>query len=569
MSFNNDVEMGNADTDGSVSRGIVGAMDTFASNPKAYTMDALFPSNQPISIDEGDARKKERRVKQAMRRTEEKELKRNMAKTMERQTNVENKAAVETKTSSEPIVNYVRPNMIVPGIADLNSVKEYLQQAKDDVERFRAALEEHNRVRRDMRVGRVENGFQARPIVLGKQTKSAIGRTSKLQNPRPGKKAPRNERRARRALENAEDVAMTVNTHSIDGIEINTMSEAQDQDMSLTIFNAQVQNTMPLPPALKSQDQEMDFKITNAQDESSVLATRNPQDGNVALTVTQSQPPGSNSGQGKPGKAAFRTSLKHFKDDVFNEKTLSAVKDVGALENGNNNMQAIRVLRRNLDNILYTFGEQSDQYQNFKFMVEESIAELATKMGFSLEEMDAKDAAVNAKRAAGLAENQKKDIRRAAVSALAEARQHERAAIKTTLENGNEEQKALATARLAELKADSGEDEVRAERNRARRQRKKQRELEKTGQQDDGGVALPLATDKSGDNSTTMSGMQALGGYNDDSDSYDSNSSDVDINEDDEEDLQPGGVALMQDDMEKLNALRTLLGDMNIQTGRV
>lgn len=532
MSFNNDIEMGDADVDEPVSRGVMGAMDTF----KSYS------------------------VKQAMR-TQEEEFKRYMAKTMETQniTIVENKATVENVTSSEPIVGYIRLPMIVPGTADLNSVKEYLQQAKEDVERFRAALEEHNRVRRDMRVGRVEDSSQARPLVLGKQTRSAIGKTGKLKNPRPGKKARRN---ARRALENAADMAMTVNTHSNDGIEGDIMSEAQDQDMSLTIFGAQVQNTMPLPPALESQDQEMDFRITDAQDQSSVIATPNPQDGNVALTVTQFQLPGSTSRRGKPGKAAFRTLMKHTKDDVFNEKTLSAVKDVSALDNGNNNMQAIRVLRRNLDNILYTFGEQSDQYQNFKFMVEESIAELVTKMSFSLKVMDAKDAAVQAKRAAGLAKNQKKEIRRAAVSALAEARQHERAAIKTILESGNEEQKTLAAARLEEIKIEMGEDEAsKAESKRAKQQRKKEEELEKARLEGDGGVALPLSMDESVDNPSAMPELQALGNHDNDS-----NSSDDDTNEDDEEDLEPGGVALMQDDMEKLNALRMLLGDMNIQT---
>lgn len=76
-------------------------------------------------------------------------------------------------------------------------------------------------------------------------------------------------------------------------------------------------------------------------------------------------------------------------------------------------------------------------------------------MGFSLDGMKGRDAARRAERAAGLGKRQTKQILRAARRALWEG-----AVIKTILEFRNEEQKALAAARLEETQIDMGEDEA-------------------------------------------------------------------------------------------------------------
>lgn len=477
------------------------------------------------------------------------------------------KASHGSETFAGPVITYVRPAMIIPGSTDLDRLREYLQKAKNDVERLKVALTKQNELRIDRRTNSVEKNLLAKATVLAKQTKSAI---SKTQNPKKSRLGGRQQSKVRRAFkqEQAKNEIRLAQVESDNPNftqgEVAARSQSEDQGIGSSSIAEPHSSEM----VSEMQDQEMAVDIQD--DETTV--TSMPQGDNRDLEIAQSC--GHKQGRGKPGKAAFRTLNHHLQNNIFDAKTLDAVKDISALDNGNNNIQAIRVLRRNLDNILYTFGEQSDQYQNFKFMVEESIVELESKMSMSLQELDARDAAREAKRTAGLAKRERKEVLRATRKAFREAQDHELNAIKTFIQYGDAEQKALAEARFAEMRAESVQENPRyltrtvMRLNRVERVRKKRQERltklaeDAPGQQDDGGVALPLSMDEDADGAIPSFKME-IASNESHSDDSDDNSS-----EDDEEDHEIGGVALMQDDIEKLNALRALLGDMQINTGR-
>lgn len=551
MSLGADVEMDDGGFNEASSRGVVSMMSDFSSNPKHFTIDALFPPTQ--AVDTSPAAPSPDMT--FLRGVHPERAQKIMS------------GPPDPEHLKPEQIKYVRPTMITPEAEGLDSVRKYLAAAKHDVMRLKKAWVEHTKTKRDWTGSERElNSSNMKTGVLKKQTKPAIAKHKRERHSaNGGPDRGRHKQKLQHALdklEHLEKVENKVNSQKDDQEDTTAMLEDQAQDCNGQAlggngYHADATNS-------HSQNRDVALTTTDTQDQD-IDFSKDHHETNSATTTDQAS-----TAPRRPGKAALRTLVKHSNNNIFDGKTLTAVKDVRVLDSGNNNMQAIRVLRRNLENILHTFGEQSDQYQNFKFMVEESIAELETKMTISLKEVEARDAARKAKKEAKLARQEEKSIFGRLWRAYKTAKKHEMDSLKILLLRGNDEQKALAEARVAEMKAEEGVRENPHYRTRAvtkydKLAKPSQRAIERAhaAAQEDGGVLLPLSIDEDMVDVDATPKVQVT----QTTDAILENDEDNGFSDaqDEDDDDEIGGVALLQDDLQKLNELRVLLRDMQIR----